>query len=256
MAKYYFVTTLLPPLKIGSPPEITSDELEFLLKMNLTKPDYHKVVILRRFIQIENIRRFWQQEPIEEGGNFDEKMIEESLLHLENYPSYVFDFMEKYDDTAKRLQHFPELVRDFFHHELKEATGFVEEFLRLEWEVRLIFVALRAKALSRNVAEELKYEDPEDPFIQQMLEQKDEPSYSPPSAYGALKVLFEEKKSDPLGLNLGLSQWKFDKIDEMIGWHTFDVDVVLGYVVKLKIVEKWLKLDKKIGLELVEKVIS
>ena len=257
MAKYYFVTTLLPPLKIGSPPEITSNELEFTLKMNLTKSDYNKVVILRRFVEIENIRRFWRGEPIEEGGNFNEKEIEESHLHLENYPSYVFDFMEKYDDTSQRLKHFPELLRDFFRHEMKKSDGgFVQEYLKLEWELRLIFVALRAKDLGRDLAEELKFEDPEDPFVQQILEQKDDPSYIPPNSYASLKELFEEKKSDPLALNLELSQWRFNKIDEMMGWHTFDINKVLSYVVQLKIVEKWLKLDKKKGLELVEKIIK
>ncbi len=204
MAKYYFVTTLLPPLKIGSPPEIDSPELDFLLRQNLTKSDYQKVVILRRLVEIENIRRFWQGEPIEAGGNFDEKEIEENLLHQESYPPYVFRYMEKYEDPKERIKHFPELIKDFFHYELSLNDGFVEEYLRFEWEWRLVFVAIRAKNLGRDLAIEMQYENPENPFIQQILDQKDEKVYIPPARYADLKDIFEEKKSNPLELALAL----------------------------------------------------
>lgn len=256
MAKYYFVTTLLPPLKIGAPPEIDSPELDFILKQNLTKDDYQKVIVLRRLVEIENIRYFWQGAPIEAGGNFDEKEVEENLLHHEGYPSYVFQFMEKYEETKERLKHFPELIKKFFHYELKERTGFVKEYLQFEWEWRLIFVALRAKNLGRSIVTEMQYEDPEDPFVQQILEQKDAETYLPPEKFAELKEIYEAKKSTPLDLALTLSQWRFDKIEDLIGWHTFDVSCVLGYVIQHKIVEKWLKLDKKKGLELIEQILA
>jgi hypothetical protein len=254
MAKYYFVTTLLPPLKIGVPPEIDSRELDFILKLNLTKEDLQKAVSLRRLIEIENIRNFWRGEPIDPGGNYDEKEIEENLFHLEAYPAYVFDFMEKHPDTTSRLAHFPELLRQFFHDELKKQDGFVLEYLKFEWEWRLVFVALRANSLGRDLEKEMQYEDPEDPFIEQILEQKNQKIYQPPEKYKALKDLFDAKKLNPLELQKALSEWRFDSIENMVGWHTFDVYRVLGYVVQLKICEKWLKLDKKKGLEIVEKV--
>src|SRR5437016_13757480 len=107
MAKYYFVTTLLPPLKIGVPPEIDSRELDFILKLNLTKKDLEKAIDLRRYVELENIRNFWLHQPMDPGGNYTEKEIEENLFHQEGYPDYIFDYMERYPDTPNRIAHFP-----------------------------------------------------------------------------------------------------------------------------------------------------
>lgn len=254
MAKYYFVTTLLPVLKIGSPPEIESRELDLILKMNLTKRDLEKVVALKRLREIENIRAFWSNTPLEAGSTYDEKEIEENLLHFAVYPSYVFEFMEKYEDTQSRLRHFPELLRTFFYQEMKACDNFVHEYFQFEWQWRLIVVVLRAKSLEKDLEKEMQLEDRENPFIQSILEQKDQKAYEPPAAYQQLKTIYEEKKSAPLELQKALSEWRFEKIDHMIESQAFNIDRILGYVVQLELCENWLKLDKKQGLEIVEKV--
>lgn len=257
MAKYYFITTLLPPLKIGSPPEMGSRELDFILKLNLTKEDYHKVDILRRLIDIENIRAFWRKESIDPGGNFDEKELEENLLHQEMLPPYVYAFMEKYPETSSRLKNFPELLRAFFQTEMKKEKDFVQDYLIFEWQWRMIFVVFRALSLERNVLSELEHEDPDNPFISDIIEQiSTTKAYIPPENFKALQGIYDMKKHSPLELELALSEWRFERIEEMIGWHTFDIYRILGYVIQLEIVEKWLELDKRKGLQFIEKTMK
>ncbi|HXF29662.1 MAG TPA: DUF2764 family protein [Chlamydiales bacterium] len=259
MAKYYFITTLLPQLKIGAPTEIDFRELDHLLRQNLTPHDFANVTLLRRLVDLENVRLMWQGkyvdgELIESGGNFDEKELEEILLHHEKLPDYLSQYMESYEEKSQRIAHFPELLRDFFRVERKKAIGFTEKFLTFEWQWRLVMTALRAFDLGRNLEQEFRFEDPEEPFIQYILEQKTSPSFDPPDAFKPLKTIFETKKSNPLELNLMLSEWRFEKIDEMVGWHTFDIDRVLGFVVQFDICERWLRLDKKKGLQVVDRV--
>lgn len=254
MAKYYFVTTLLPELKIGQPIDLESRELDFILRLNLTHEDFKKVSILRRFMDIENIRRFWQGEPIELGSNFDEKEIEENILLRQAYPRYVFDFIDRYEDIPSRLKHFTELLHTFFHEEMYKPDGFVERYLRFEWEWRLTLTALRAKHLGRDLVKEMQFEDPENPFVQQILEQKDAKSFEVPDAYKALKIIFETKETSPIELYQAIAEWRFNHIEEMVGWHTFSIDRILGYVVQLEICETWLKMDKRKGLEIIEEI--
>ena len=249
MAKYYFVTTLLPQLTFGVSPEINSRELDFILKLNLTTQDWHKVIVIRRLCEIENIRRFWQKKPIEPGGNYDEKEIEEHLLHLEGYPSYVYEFMERYPDTTERVRHFPELLHTFFTIEIANSTGFVHDYLLFEWHCRLIFTLLRAKELKRDVEKEFLLENLEDPFIEQLLQQNGT-TFELPTPFQPIKIFFESHKHQPLALHLAIAEWRFDFINNMVGWHTFDIDCILGYVVELGIIEQWMKLDRKKGLEI------
>lgn len=254
MAKYYFVTTFLPALKIGLPPELEWRELDFLLKLNLTKGDLQKVSALKRYSEIENIRAFWAKLPFESDTMYDEKEIEEQLLHLTGYPLYVFEYMEKYEDTPSRIAHFPELLRSFFQQESKAKDPFVKNYIEFEYHTRLVLQAIRAKSLGRDLEGEFRYEDPEDPFVREIILQAEQKSYEPPAHFQLLKGLYETKKEDPLELQKALSEWQFEEIEHMVGDHPFDIQRVLGYVLQLSICEKWMKLDKKKGLELVEQI--
>lgn len=224
--------------------------------MNLSPHDYAKVVLLRRFNELENLRHFWRDQELEDGGNFSRKEIEENLLQRENYPRYVFEYIDRYETKKERLSHFSELLREFFHQELKQETGFVQCYLHFEWKWRMVFTALRASNLGRNLAEEFMLEDPEDPFIQAILEQKEGQGYTPPEEFLPLKAMYEENRERPLELSLALAEWRFNKIEEFVGWHSFDISRILGFIVQLDICEKWLELDKKRGIEFVNHVVG
>jgi hypothetical protein len=254
MTQYYFITTLLPPLKIGQSPDIDHFELDFLLRMNLTPVDFRKVETLRRLTDIENIRHLLSGEDLDGGGNLDEKELEESIFHQEKLPSYVFEFLERYKETPERLKNFPELLRRYFQEETQTDEAFLCEYLNFEREWRLVFSSLRAKELGRSLTKEMSLEKPEEPFIAAIIEQEEDPSYRPPDEYFALKAIFDAKKLNPLELNLAVSEWRFNAIEEMTEWHTSDIYSVLGYVVQFEIVEKWLKLDKRKGIQFVQQV--
>lgn len=256
MANYYFLATFLPPLKVGSPVEIGSKELDFLLCQNLTPQDLEKVATLRRFIDIENIRAIWHKQPITSGGNFDEFGLEEALFYGEALPSYVLEFMEQFLNKKERLEQFPRLLHTFFAEESKSSVPFLAKYLSFEREWRLIFVALRALDLQRDLAHEFRFEDPEDPFIAKLLCEVSEKHFELPAPYTGLKTLFEARKKAPLDLYQALSEWRFDRLEEQIEWDNFSIEYILGYVAQLEICEKWLELDKRKGLEIAEEMME
>lgn len=256
MANYYFLATLLPPLKVGSPVELGSKELDHLLRQNLSKPDLEKVMILRRLIDIENIRALWQKQPLEVGGNVDQFELEEALFTQEGIPSYVSEFLEKYLEKNERLQHFPELIHRYFTVESKNADLFLKEYLTFERQWRLVFVALRAIDLGRSLEQELQYEDPEDPFVTQLLANAKEKHFEPPEPFEGLKPIYEARKKAPLDLYQALSEWRFNHLEEKIEWENFSFERILGYIAELEICEKWLELDKRKGLEIAEEIME
>jgi hypothetical protein len=254
MSEYYFVTTLLPELRIGDTSELAGEEFEFTLEQNLTERDLHKITILRRHVDIENIRLFWQGAPLEPGGNFDEKAIEANLLTRKGLPQYVFDYMKKYEESRERLSHFGELLSAYFEQETKENRGFVRAWLQFELTSRLIFVTLRSKSLGRTLPAPVTSEVPENDSFGFPLEQKEELPPHPLELYRPLQAIFESNRSNPLALHHALLQWKFDHIEEMCGPNPFHVNRIFSYVLRLILAEKWLRLDKKKGLQFVEKV--
>lgn len=255
MNNYYFVATALPPLQLGVPPDISFPDFITLLHDNLTPEDFEKTKVIRRYYDIQNIRAFWLEKSLDPRGNLNKVDLEEALLSGEGLPGYVYEFINAYDTLEKKLEYFPALLAAYYSNEISKASGFLKKFLEFEREWRLIFTAFRSKLLSRDLNTELQFENPENDFVAQILAQKDAKAFITPEGYNELQPLFEEHASDPLRLYKAISEYRFYKIEEMLNVDLFSIDRILGYMVQLIIVEKWLELDKKKGMEIIDKTV-
>jgi len=256
MANYYFLATLLPPLKIGSPPDISSKELDYLFGQNLLEEDFEKVRTIRFLKDIENIGATLQNAKFETGGNLDTAELQRRVELKEGLPEYVLAFLDLHEAQVQRIEHFPELLKAYFDNESKTSSEFISDYLQFEWQWRIVFVALRAKELNRDIGYELRHEDPYDPFIAQIIAQGEAASFEPPSRYVSLKALFESRKHAPLELYKALAEWRFEQVQEMIDWQFFSIIRILGYVIQLQICEKWLELNKEEGIQILQELVE
>lgn len=254
--KYYFVSTSLPELRLGFPPEMYFPEFVNLLKLNLTPEDYAKSVVMRRYYDMYNIRAFWKGEDFNQHGNYNENDLEEALLTRSGLPEYVYDYLDKYDKHDDRVNHFPELIAAYFREEIKKSSGFLHEYLIFEREWRLVLAGFRAKQLGRDISLELQYEDPDNEVVAQIYAQKDSKTFEPPSNYEDLKGIFEAHYQSPLELYQALCEYRFNKLEEFYGLDQFSIDRILVYMAQLIIVEQWIELDKEKGLGVVEGILK
>lgn len=256
MTNYYFAASILPDIQLGVPAEIDFHGLDVLIRANLTAEDSKKVAALRLFYDIQNIRSFWRDEPLSYRGNYDHNELDEALLTRSGLPDYIFDFMDRYESKKDRLYNFAWLLSAYFAEEIPKADGFLKGYLQFERDLRLVLIGLRAKALGRDILQELQFEDPDDDLVAQLIAQKDSPDYEPPERFSEVKSLFEENYEHPLDFYQILAEYRFQKVDEILGIDFFSVDRILAYMAKLIIVEKWLELDKKKGMEIVDTILK
>ncbi len=253
--QYYFLLSALPPLSLKAMPEITFKELKDLLLLNLSPSDFEKLRTLLRPIDLYNIRALWLGQPLDERGNLAAKELEDSLLIQEGLPPYLLDFLDRYEATQERLKAFPSLFSSFFRESEESLHGFLQKYYQFERERILILTALRAKAAGRNLVRELQFEDPYDPFIREILAQKDSSDFIPPKEFEDLKILFVEKAHDPEKLNRAILEYRLKKIEEMEDEESpFSIDQVLGYVARFLIVDSWFQRDREQGRLEVEKL--
>lgn len=64
------------------------------------------------------------------------------------------------------------------------------------------------------------------------------------------------QRTSILGREEGLDDAYWDKIDEITALDIFDLDIVLGYLAKIKIIDRWLRLDPDKGRELMRKLVE
>ncbi len=247
MGNYYFVAASLPTLVLGQKPEITFDELMKRLEINLSKKDLEQVSVMRRLIDIQNMRSLLLEEPIDPRGNLDEKELDEALLIQNILPGYVFDFLDQFETLPDRLRNFFGLFSKFFLEETPKQSGFLKKYLIFEHQWRLVMAALRAKDLNRDVTHELQFEDFSDTLVAQILAQRDAASYEPPPEWQELKELILSCGPDPWQRYKAFATWRFKKIDEMVERPLFSIDWILGYIARLIICENWVELDETKG---------
>lgn len=247
MRNYYFIVASLPPLSVREKPEITFEEFMRRLEINLSKKDLEKTKVLRRFVDMFNIRSLLMEEPVDPRGNLNEKELDEALLVHTVLPEYVFDFLGQFEKVSDKIRNFPGLLARFFNEEIPKQKGFLQRYLIFERECRLVLLALRAKQLGRDVIKELQFEDLTDPLVAQIIAQKDAGSYDPPPEYADLKDLIASCYNDPWLENRVFAEYRFKKIEEMIERDVFTIDRILGYMAQLMLIETLIELDQEKG---------
>lgn len=254
--EYYFLAASLPDIEIGTPPDLSFYQLSYLLRENLRKEDLAQTIVMRRYYDLQNIRAFLLENPLDHRGFYDENRLEENLLTQSGFPEYVFSFLNRYEQLEERIKNFPSLIADYFRFESEKATGFLKEYLLFERDWRLIQTAFRAKRLGRDVVEELQFEDPYDEIVAQILAQKDAKTFEPPTRYSNLKALFDQHADVPMELHQAFCEYRFQKIDSLSRGELFSMERILSYMAQLIIVEKWLELDEQKGMEVVKGIVE
>jgi len=247
MGNAYFLAASLPPLELKEKPGITFEEFKNRLELNLSPKDLELASVLRRLVDLYNIRSLFLEEAIDPRGNFDEKELDEALLTRDLLPEYVFDFLDRYETVADKVKYFFGLLTLFFQEEMAKHTGFVRWYLRFEREWRLVLMALRSKRSKRDLIAQLQFEDFSDSLVADILAQKDREDYTPPPEYAELKEFFVETGNDPWQQNLSLVEYRFRSIEEGVKAPLFSVEWVLSYLARLMLLEDWHELNKEKG---------
>jgi hypothetical protein len=245
---YYFLEISLPPLKIGARPEILFEDFIFRVELNLPQSDLKKIKKLRELIDLLNIRALFSGQKLDVRGNLSEKELDQALLVKDGFPEYVFDVLGRWETNSAKLQNFSALLAAFFKEEVKKATGFLKRYFTFEREYRLVLAAIRATKLGRDLTEALQFEELNDPFVAQILVQKDTGRYEPPVEYAELKEIFDSSGLDAGLQHKAFTEWKFARVEEM-GMEPFSIDAILSYMVRLILVEDWQALDEEKGRE-------
>lgn len=253
MEKYYYLACSFPKISLKAIPEISFEELKFMLSVNLSESDLKKFNLFRNFIDINNLKLLWLNQEIDPRGNFNVAELEDTILIKDLLPEFVFEFIDKYEKKEDRLKHFSFLTSSFFK-EMSFQEGFLNFYFNFERETRLVLAALRAKKLNRDITYELQFEDLHDDLVAYILAQKDMENFDPPKEYEILKNIYKKNINDPKKLHLEILEYKFNKIEEYSETNLFTIDQILSYAALLIIVEDYNRLSSEEGNVKVEKL--
>lgn len=244
MTQYYFLATILPPLNFDSEPEITLDEAIGLLFINFTKSDYEMLQMIRRLMDLYNLRALWLKEPVSHLGSMTKSALHDAAATYSGLPDYCLDFLQKYPETSARLAHFQVLLSNFFQYEKISSDGIVKKYFDFEHSFYVTKVALRARKLGRDLLKELEFEDPDADEVFNAVSQKDRPDFEPQEGFEPLKLIYESHADNALSMFLEVCRWRFNTFAEWRENDAFSTESIIAYVLQLMELEKIQRIQK------------
>lgn len=154
----------------------------------------------------------------------------------------VLDFIAKGFDKDQ-------IGLEFYKEALAHRIGFIREFFRFDFDVRNQKVMYLNNALGRAPEKDvLKLTDPE---AEENGLEPEEPEFKESAK---LQTILE--KNDILSRERGIDDLYWDKIDELTLFDYLNFDKVLGIVVKMMIIRRWLVLDEETGRAMFKKLVD
>jgi hypothetical protein len=226
-----------------------------MLDMNLTEWDKEKLRVIRLENDLMNLKALLLGEPLSSHGNFDEGELEDILLAKEELPDFVIEFLNEYDSKEDRIKYFSKLMSDFYRVFSSRYLGFLHKYFSFERKLRLSLVALRSKYAKLSLEKQLQFEEPTDPFVAFLLAQKDSENLELDSEFAGLKEIFNENIENPLRLQKAILEYRMHFLEEVAVEHPFSIDEILGYYIRLLIVENWQKLNAEEGKNQLDQLV-
>ena len=137
--------------------------------------------------------------------------------------------LEGYDDSK--------LCEEFYTKALASKNKFIRDYFTFDLNVRNAKVRYLNKALDRPAGTDIFMETVGEFAECQKLD-------------GVLDT------SDILSRERGIDDLMWEKIDEITTFDYFDIDAVLGFIAKLHIVSRWLKLDPESGKAMFARLVD
>ena len=175
------------------------------------------------------------------------------------FNSVISDIKRDLDDHDQELVEFllkgfseKELDADFYAQALRNRNRFLREYFRFDLNLRNAKVRYLNAQLGREPDQDVMTgEDPEAPDVD-----IDGFRFNGGEFEEALKVDNILAGTDLVEREKGLDDILWDKIDSLAVFHYFDIEAVLAYIAKLRIVTRWLNLDEEVGRDVFRRLLK
>ncbi|QQS50580.1 MAG: DUF2764 family protein [Bacteroidota bacterium] len=260
--QYYYLVAGLPDILLDDTKMILSPvEYRSFLAEHLPVEDFDLIRLYFWPFDHQNLlnRLKGSDEPHAESGNLSAEMLEQLLAAAKDAsydslpfkcPSYLPLFIDAYKAEQAIIPNKSwdlQLTELYFQHALQVPNKFVQAWILFEQKLGNVLTAYKCRENSLTIETQLVGNDEiQDKLIRSSARDfgldSDELPYSE-AIFRALETneLFEQEK------RIDTIRWEL--LDEQSFFHYFSVEKLFTFLIKLAIIERWMRLDKNTGLE-------
>ena len=172
---------------------------------------------------------------------------------LEEYLNQMKELLSEKDMESVRLIedgfNKEKIGLEFYKEALAHSSAFIREFFQFDLNVRNAKVRYLNQALGRDPQKDVL--SMADPDAEELGIEVEEPEFK---EVARLQAILEGK--DILARERGIDDLYWDKIDEITLFDYLNFSKILGMVVKMMIIRRWLILDEERGREMFKRLVD
>lgn len=264
--EYYCLVAGLPDLffqenKLG----FNAIDFRKELKTQLTPSDYKLLQYLFLPFDNQNLIRihFNEDKAFNTYGLITKEELEFELSaeneHC-NLPEYILEFLKwlnKKEIKQWSLEAENKLQQFFYEYILNAKNEFLLEWFTFEFNLKNILTAFNCERFNHDRSKNLILTE-QNALSYSLLENK---TLKPelfedelPFSHQVFKVVESEQSWIEKEKELDKIKWNY--LDDNTFFHYFTIEKVLSYVIKMLIIERWIKLDEETGRTLLNKLLN
>lgn len=256
---YYYLVAGLPDIILEqSKLSVTLGDFRRELEAHLHPDDYRLVETLFLTADNSNVLNMLLKNIVEfdNTGKYTFDELEDEIKEPETLPEYLKTFISQFKSNQPLVPDMSwedQLTTLYYEYATQVSNDFLRTWFEFERNVKNILAGLTARRHKIAVENLLIGND----IVTNAIRKSNARDFSLSAEFPYVDKLIQlNENSNLLEREKAIDQLKWNHIDELNTFNYFSVEVILGFVFKLAMVERWLKLDKKTGEEMFRRLVS
>lgn len=260
---YYCLVAGLPDIIINETKSVvSSSEFKIELSEQLEPADYKLAELLYLNYDNQNLLNLIleKNKPFNNTGKYTQEELEEQIKE----PTYIIEYMKQFIINFKAEEtKLSDLIWEnklqtlFFDFVLLTKNDFLKKWFRFDMDIKNILTAINCQKFDYKKEDNLISVKHKNEVYKNLIKGTLKPdSLSDEVIYAEkiLQIVESDSNSSEKEKATDMIKWKF--LDEFTFFKYFNIEKILAFIIKLNIVERWIKLDNETGEILFKKLIN
>ncbi len=266
MAKsYYYLVAGLPDLILDGgkrpvPPAEFCDDLS----EQIEPEDRALVKLFRHPADNYNLASMLDKDdaPFDQFGNYSAEELEGFVRFPDDAPDYMREFLEAHKEGKMLFPGYTtedQLSSLFYFEMFNHPNEFVRDWFAFDLNLRNVMVGLNCRSMEGKA--DLEVFSPEHRIVTrndvaQIVIKSNAPDFSLSQSFPWIEQLVALDETGPEDLEKTVDSIRWDMLDELTVFSYFGIEALLAFCVKLRIVDRWFKLNPKDGKAKLDRLVN
>ncbi len=264
---YYYLVAGLPDILIdntkkGLPLALVLDEI----LTQVAPDDAALFTLLKYHYDNKNLVTLLENtdKEFDTRGNLTLEELELEIKMPGLLPGYMIDFLEAYKE-GKPL--FPQLSLEdqlswlYYDYLSTHENAFIRDWSTFDCDLRNVLAGLNGRKLEKDQGADNSQFSREQSIIcrndvSERVLKSNAPDFSLSSGYAWVEKLLSFGQDSLVEYEKNIDLLRWETLDELTTFSYFQIETLLSFYIKLRIVERWQKLEPAIGKETLDKLLA